>query len=188
MGRRQPEAVPAADVDVDVDEAARLQRLFVKNARNLSRAASGGGASTSTPSTPTPAAFHPPAAASSGGCPVIGATGLNEKNMMPVDNNKPMFGEQAKPLDATRAVSSIPTGSDDASAEKWVYPSPQMFYNAMRRKNWQPAEEDMNAIVAIHNATNERVWWVLDSRTLSAVRSFDARLSFRASIFYCLTA
>ena len=40
MGRRQPEAVPAADVDVD--EAARLQRLFVKNARNLSRAASGG--------------------------------------------------------------------------------------------------------------------------------------------------
>jgi hypothetical protein len=108
--------------------------------------------------------------------------------MMPVDNNKPMFGEQAKPLDATRAVSSIPTGSDDASAEKWVYPSPQMFYNAMRRKNWQPAEEDMNAIVAIHNATNERVWWVLDSRTLSAVRSFDARLSFRASIFYCLTA
>jgi len=159
----QPEAVPAADVDVD--EAARRQRLFVKNARNLSRAASGGGASTSSP---TPA-FHPPAAASSGGCPVIGATtGLNEKNMMPVDNNKPMFGEQTKPLDATRAVSSIPTGSDDASAEKWVYPSPQMFYNAMRRKNWQPAEEDMNAIVAIHNATNERVWWVLDSRTLSA--------------------
>lgn len=122
----------------DSDETARQQRLFVKNARNLS----GAGASAAS------------------GCPVIGTgQGLNEKNMMPVaaaDNNKPVFDEQTKPLDPTRAVSSIPTG--EASGENWVYPSPQMFYNAMRRKNWQPAEEDMNAIVAIHNATNERVW------------------------------
>ena len=156
-------------------EAARQQRLFVKNARNLS----GAGASTSggsgaparlVPSTHPPTSLPP----SASGCPVIGQgaardgadgpdgpdgpRGLNEKNMMPVDNNKPVFDDKTKPLDATRAVSSIPTASGEASGENWVYPSPQMFYNAMRRKNWQPAEEDMNAIVAIHNATNERVW------------------------------
>ncbi len=150
-------------------ETARRQRLFVKNARNLSGAgaSTSGGSGAPTPLVPT---SHPP---SSSGCPVVGqgavaagagggggggAPGLNEKNMMPVDNNKPVFDDQTKPLDATRAVSSIPTGSSEASGENWVYPSPQMFYNAMRRKNWQPAEEDMNAIVAIHNATNERVW------------------------------
>jgi len=25
----------------------------------------------------------------------------------------------------------------------WVYPSEQMFFNAMRRKGWSPREEDM---------------------------------------------
>ena len=41
---------------------------------------------------------------------------------------------------------------------KWTYPSPKMFYNAMRRKGWQPKEEDMDVVVAIHNTVNERVW------------------------------
>jgi cytochrome c heme-lyase len=40
----------------------------------------------------------------------------------------------------------------------WVYPSEQMFYNAMKRKGWQPEEDDMRAIVAIHNTVNERAW------------------------------
>lgn len=34
----------------------------------------------------------------------------------------------------------------------WVYPSQQMFYNAMKRKGWTPSEDDMAAVVAIHNA------------------------------------
>ena len=33
-----------------------------------------------------------------------------------------------------------------------------MFYNAMKRKGWKPEEEDMPAIVAIHNAVNETAW------------------------------
>jgi cytochrome c heme-lyase len=33
-----------------------------------------------------------------------------------------------------------------------------MFYNAMKRKGWAPAEDDMTAVVAIHNAVNERAW------------------------------
>ena len=33
-----------------------------------------------------------------------------------------------------------------------------MFYNAMRRKGWSPSEQDMEAVVAIHNGVNERAW------------------------------
>lgn len=41
----------------------------------------------------------------------------------------------------------------------WVYPSEQQFYNAMRRKGWKNVrEEDMNHVIQIHNAVNERTW------------------------------
>ncbi|EFJ46794.1 hypothetical protein VOLCADRAFT_75232 [Volvox carteri f. nagariensis] len=40
----------------------------------------------------------------------------------------------------------------------WVYPSEQMFYNAMKRKGWDPQTEDMRNVVAIHNSVNERAW------------------------------
>ena len=33
-----------------------------------------------------------------------------------------------------------------------------MFYNAMRRKGWDPDERDMAAVVSIHNTVNERAW------------------------------
>lgn len=33
-----------------------------------------------------------------------------------------------------------------------------MFFNAMKRKGWSPTEDDMTAVVAIHNAVNERAW------------------------------
>ncbi|RKO86549.1 cytochrome c/c1 heme-lyase [Blyttiomyces helicus] len=33
-----------------------------------------------------------------------------------------------------------------------------MFFNAMRRKNWDPKEKDMNVVVPIHNAVNEQCW------------------------------
>ena len=33
-----------------------------------------------------------------------------------------------------------------------------MFFNAMRRKGYTPHEEEMDAVVAIHNAVNERAW------------------------------
>ena len=33
-----------------------------------------------------------------------------------------------------------------------------MFFNAMKRKGWAPREEDMRAVVAIHNTVNERAW------------------------------
>ena len=72
--------------------------------------------------------------------------------------------EQTKPLSTSRERSTIgktpdvtpdhQTGEDD----HWVYPSPQMFYNAMKRKGWRPQEDDMEAIVRIHNTVNEKTW------------------------------
>ncbi|KAI3432225.1 hypothetical protein D9Q98_003787 [Chlorella vulgaris] len=112
---------------------------------------------------PPPVGNGPPAASYGGGCPVVGA------NQMPPSANTPLPG-QSKPLSTWREQSSIPTGtsgaappqqaqpSSSSSDEVWVYPSQQMFYNAMRRKGWTPSEDDMAAVVAIHNAVNERAW------------------------------
>lgn len=51
----------------------------------------------------------------------------------------------------------LPTHQQGESAT-WVYPSQQMFYNAMKRKGWDAREEDMPQVVAIHNTVNERAW------------------------------
>lgn len=64
-------------------------------------------------------------------------------------------------LPTEREISTIPkvvTESDSGKEEKWIYPSQQMFFDAMKRKNWNPHPEDMKTIVPIHNAVNERAW------------------------------
>lgn len=49
------------------------------------------------------------------------------------------------------------TGADKKSGN-WIYPSEQMFFAAMKRKNYDPRADDMRSIVPIHNAVNERAW------------------------------
>ncbi|RDA89708.1 hypothetical protein CP533_2524 [Ophiocordyceps camponoti-saundersi (nom. inval.)] len=80
-------------------------------------------------------------------------------------------------LDTNRVISSIPraapSGSNSPSAcpvanaevesgsapdGKWVYPSEKMFFEAMRRKGYDPRAHDMKTVVPIHNAVNERAW------------------------------
>lgn len=39
-----------------------------------------------------------------------------------------------------------------------MYPSEAQFYAAMARKNHDPKAPDMNVVVPIHNAVNERAW------------------------------
>ena len=75
-------------------------------------------------------------------------------NSMPA-NQKPAKGQRAA-LPTERATSSIPSAA--GGDPLWVYPSEQQFYNAMKRKGYSPHEEEMNAVVAIHNAVNERAW------------------------------
>jgi len=87
--------------------------------------------------------------------------------------------QQRKPLSTTRLESTIPRTAPEDSApasscrgqesdaleggegkgQNWVYPSEQMFFNALRRKGYTHInEEDMKAVVAIHNTVNERAW------------------------------
>lgn len=75
-------------------------------------------------------------------------------------NNMPKIPEQnprgtSPALSTEREVSTIPRADTDG---KWIYPSQQMFFNAMQRKNWDPNATDMQVVVPIHNAVNERAW------------------------------
>lgn len=77
-------------------------------------------------------------------------------------------------LSTERVVSSIPryamwqqAGEDEkdradtpdpSTSKHWVYPSPSQFFQAMARKQHNPQEKDMDVVVPIHNAVNERAW------------------------------
>ena len=104
----------------------------------------------------------PPAAGGGGGTVDVTGRQLNPLNMMPEERQRPR-PDQDLPLSKYRMRSSIPKAEftpehQPADGGHWVYPSQQMFYNAMRRKGWSAREEDMPAVVAIHNAVNERTW------------------------------
>jgi cytochrome c heme-lyase len=62
--------------------------------------------------------------------------------------------EAAAPLPAN---SEMDTGHDAASGN-WIYPSQEMFFNAMKRKGHAASPSDMSSIVPIHNAVNEKAW------------------------------
>ena len=85
--------------------------------------------------------------------------------------------DQTIPLALDRQVSSIPRGSgtvndetvkvpdhqlihnDNDNDKKWVYPSEQQMYNAMRKKGWTNIpEESIPVVLKIHNHINESTW------------------------------
>jgi cytochrome c heme-lyase len=113
---------------------------------------------------------------SSSGCPIRGKVSssttqykhsdvynvYNQKidptNQMPNIANQLPAPNQSIPLPTERIVSTIPkAGTDDSN---WLYPSPQMFWNALVRKNKTDGanEEDIETVVAVHNNMNERTW------------------------------
>ncbi|KAI0868072.1 cytochrome c/c1 heme-lyase [Hypoxylon argillaceum] len=49
------------------------------------------------------------------------------------------------------------TGADGVTGN-WIYPSESMFFDAMKRKGYDPRAADMRTVVPIHNAVNERAW------------------------------
>ncbi|KAF2864104.1 cytochrome C1 heme lyase [Piedraia hortae CBS 480.64] len=75
-------------------------------------------------------------------------------------------------LSTEREISTIPRayhgrrGENPANHEaetghlggNWVYPSQDMFFNAMKRKGYSPQATDMASVVPIHNAVNEKAW------------------------------
>lgn len=85
---------------------------------------------------------------------------INPLNMMPPENQNPA-PDQPFALSKDRQTSTIPKASEEGGF--WVYPSPQMFWNAMLRKGWRWKDEDispkdMDDIIRIHNANNEQAW------------------------------
>jgi cytochrome c heme-lyase len=103
-----------------------------------------------------PVEHHPKEKASQileGGCP-MGKEDINPKNMMPYLKQLP-HPEQDFPLPTPRQTSTIPRGGAN---DNWVYPSPQMFYNAVKRKGGDPDEESMQTVVNVHNRVNEYCW------------------------------
>jgi len=87
-------------------------------------------------------------------------TDIDPTNHMPPPNQQPSPGQPFL-LSTERQKSSIPKAT--AEGETWVYPSEQMFWNAMLRKGWKwrdedIAPEDMNNIIKIHNRNNEDAW------------------------------
>ncbi|CAH0475819.1 unnamed protein product [Peronospora belbahrii] len=82
---------------------------------------------------------------------------IDPTNMMPYNPNQDPNQEQRYPLPQDRVQSTIPKGGTE---ETWLYPSEQMFYNALKRKNKgeDVHEGDVRTIVSIHNNMNERAW------------------------------
>ncbi|KAJ3163061.1 hypothetical protein HDU86_002230 [Geranomyces michiganensis] len=103
---------------------------------------------------------NPLAALDSDSCPYSAerqeAELLAQRNNMPPLSQQPAAGQKV-PLSVEREHSSIPMAGQ-YEGKNWIYPSEQMFFNAMRRKNWTPSERDMSVVVPIHNAVNEQCW------------------------------
>ncbi|XP_056633996.1 holocytochrome c-type synthase [Diorhabda sublineata] len=96
-------------------------------------------------------------------CPVTQNEEINPLNMMEPANQKPSPGQPFS-LSTKREISTIPKAVVKEGEDPfWVYPSAQMFWNAMLRKGWkwrddQISQEDMDNIIKIHNANNEQAW------------------------------
>ena len=89
---------------------------------------------------------------------------LSSSNSIPKNRSRePVFADQKQTLSTQRTVSSIPKSPETQAADgdedaHWVYPSPQQFYNAVRRKGGETDETVMDTVVDIHNFLNENAW------------------------------
>ena len=119
---------------------------------------------------------------------------------MPAQANQSPWPGQSVPISTERVQSNIPKNGTDAS---WTYPSPQMFYNALKRKgkvmiaesscpcelvsygtssrplqDENVQETDMESVVAIHNNMNENTWCeILNWERLHSAKCDSPKLS-----------
>ncbi|DBA70340.1 hypothetical protein WJX79_008096 [Trebouxia sp. C0005] len=82
---------------------------------------------------------------------------VDPRNNMPREANQQPCAGQRQLISTSRLVSNIPKGGTQGT---WVYPSPQMFYNSLKRKGKgsDVEEADMEAVVHAHNTMNELTW------------------------------
>jgi cytochrome c heme-lyase len=83
---------------------------------------------------------------------------IDPKNQMPSNANQLKSAGQSIDLPVERVKSTIPKGGTES--DTWQYPSPQMFWNALVRKNKTEgaSEADIESVVAVHNNMNETTW------------------------------
>ena len=88
----------------------------------------------------------------------FGGAALDPRNNMPAEPAQGRAPGQRVSLSVSRERSTIPKSGADGGT--WTYPSPQMFYNALVRKNKAEdvEESDMDSVVMVHNAMNEDTW------------------------------
>lgn len=128
-----------------------------------------------TPAAPTPA---PAPLASSDGCDsskldqsppqqqqqsrsaaILGYLGLGqEREVSTIPRALPGTAAAAADEKERKPANNEQETAADKASGNWVYPSEEMFFNAMKRKKFDPRAEDMRSIVPIHNAVNERAW------------------------------
>jgi len=148
-----------------VDHKAREAWLKQAKAQNPSQPAptpphaplqaSPGCDSTQLDQAPTPSASAPSAPSTAG---ILGSLRLGTQREV---STIPRTGATSEPApsakDARPANNEGETGADKKTGN-WIYPSEQMFFEAMKRKAFNPEQADMKTIVPIHNAVNERAW------------------------------
>ena len=78
---------------------------------------------------------------------------------------------------SAKAFSNGNTTRTTVAAGNWIYPSERMFFDAMRRKSYDPKAEDMRAIVPIHNAVNEKAW--------KEIREWETGKGAEKYVFFC---
>lgn len=79
---------------------------------------------------------------------------LNPRNLMP-DLPQTAASGQRQALSTQRETSTIPKTGE---SKNWEYPSPQQFFHALLRRNKEAEEEEMDAVVFVHNRVNEESW------------------------------
>eukprot|EP00743_Colponemidia_sp_Colp-15_P004296 GILK01004634.1.p1 GENE.GILK01004634.1~~GILK01004634.1.p1 ORF type:complete len:262 (+),score=30.70 GILK01004634.1:63-848(+) len=100
---------------------------------------------------------------------------IDPTNQMPPPQQDPWPGQKV-PLPKERVQSNIRKGGTEST---WLYPSEQMFFNALKRKGKgdDVSEEDVKVIVAIHNGMNEKTWSnVMDWEKMHASHCADPTL------------
>ncbi|KAI4137551.1 MAG: hypothetical protein LQ340_008087, partial [Diploschistes diacapsis] len=88
----------------------------------------------------------------------------------PNPSSAPSSAAQSNPAPPPRPSNSERETGSDAGSGNWIYPSERMFFEAMKRKNYDPQATDMATIVPIHNAVNERAW--------AEIKSWESRFAW----------
>ncbi|KAF2256675.1 cytochrome c1 heme lyase-like protein [Trematosphaeria pertusa] len=90
---------------------------------------------------------------------ILGSIGLGtQREVSTIPRATPSEAASRDAAPASKPANSERDTGADKKTGNWIYPSEQMFFEAMKRKSYDPQAADMKTIVPIHNAVNERAW------------------------------